>query len=170
MDSFGIPKPFTSTVRSLYQNAQTIVMINGVKSELYLVTRGVRQGDPLFCPLFDIVLRFYPHFSTFLTHVTSRAFSLPRHLPRAPSMCLQITGFIFAYIALTCIILFALLFGSLQLCRGFLLRSYDLFVSDSLVPLSTTQLSHLICFLIPTYILDILQFTFIRGLMLLSSI
>jgi len=53
------------------------------------------------------VLRFYPHFSTFLTHVTSRALSFPRHLPRAPSMCLQITGFIFAYIALTCIILFA---------------------------------------------------------------
>jgi hypothetical protein len=53
------------------------------------------------------LLRFYPHFSTFLTHVTSRAASFPRHLPRAPSMCLQITGFIFAYVALTCIILCA---------------------------------------------------------------
>jgi hypothetical protein len=27
------------------------------------------------------VLRFYPHFSTFLTHMTSRALSFPRHLP-----------------------------------------------------------------------------------------
>ena len=53
------------------------------------------------------MLRFYPHFSTFLTHVTSRALSFPRHLSRASSMCLQITGFIFAYVALTCIILFA---------------------------------------------------------------
>jgi hypothetical protein len=56
MDSFGIPKPFTNTVRSLYQNAQMVVMINGVKSEPYLVTRGVRQGDPLSCPLFDIAI------------------------------------------------------------------------------------------------------------------
>jgi hypothetical protein len=55
----------------------------------------------------DGVLRFYPHFSTFLTHVTSRALSFPRHLPCAPSMCLQIMGFILAYVALTCIILFA---------------------------------------------------------------
>jgi hypothetical protein len=53
------------------------------------------------------LLRFYPHFSTFLTHVTSRAFSFPHHLPHAPSMCLQITGLILAYVALTCIILFA---------------------------------------------------------------
>jgi hypothetical protein len=47
------------------------------------------------------MLQFYPHFSTFLTHVTLRAFSL--HLP---NMCLQVTGLILAYIALTCIILF----------------------------------------------------------------
>jgi hypothetical protein len=52
------------------------------------------------------MLRFYPHFSTFLTHVTSHALSFPRHLPRASNMCLQITGLILAYIALTCTILF----------------------------------------------------------------
>ena len=50
------------------------------------------------------MLRFYPHFSTFLTHVTSRAISFSCHLP---NMCLQVMGFILAYIALTCIILFA---------------------------------------------------------------
>ena len=54
-----------------------------------------------------VMLRFYPHFSTFLTHMTSHALSFPCHLPRAPSMCLQITGLILAYVALTCIILFA---------------------------------------------------------------
>jgi len=31
-------------------------MINGIKSEPYLVTRGVRQGDPLLCPLFDLAI------------------------------------------------------------------------------------------------------------------
>ena len=53
------------------------------------------------------MLRFYPHFSTFLTHVTSRALSSHATYPCAPIMCLQIMGFIFTYIALTCIILFA---------------------------------------------------------------
>jgi hypothetical protein len=48
-----------------------------------------------------------PIFPFFLTHVTSYALSFPRHLPCAPSMCLQITGLILAYVALTCIILFA---------------------------------------------------------------
>ena len=53
------------------------------------------------------MLRFYPHFSTFSTHVTSRAPSSHATNPRAPIMCLQITGLILAYVALTCIILFA---------------------------------------------------------------
>jgi hypothetical protein len=53
------------------------------------------------------VLQFYPHFSTFLTHVTSRAISSHATYPHAPVMCLQITGLIFAYVALTCIIVFA---------------------------------------------------------------
>jgi hypothetical protein len=41
MDTFGIPQPFTNTVKALYKNAQTVVMINGIKSDPYLVTRGV---------------------------------------------------------------------------------------------------------------------------------
>jgi hypothetical protein len=53
------------------------------------------------------MLRFYPHFSTFLTHITSCAISSHTTYPRASSMCLQIMGLILAYIALTCIILFA---------------------------------------------------------------
>ena len=45
------------------------------------------------------------------------------------------------------------LFGSLQLCRGFLSRSSDLFIFDSLVPFSTIHLPHLVCFLIPVYVI-----------------
>jgi hypothetical protein len=68
----------------------------------FLCAGGLNSESPL-----GRMLRFYPHFSTFLTHVTSRALSFSHHLSRAPSMCLQITGLIFAYVALTCIILFA---------------------------------------------------------------
>jgi hypothetical protein len=34
------------------------------------------------------VLQFYPHFSTFLTHMTSRALSSHATYPHAPDMCL----------------------------------------------------------------------------------
>jgi hypothetical protein len=56
MDAFGIPKPFTNTVKALYQNTYTVVMINRVQSDLYQVTRGVRQGNPLLCPLFNLAI------------------------------------------------------------------------------------------------------------------
>ena len=55
------------------------------------------------------------------------------------------------------------LFGSLQLCYSFLLHFSDSFIY------STTQLPHLVCFLIPIHILDTLHFTPIGGLMLHSN-
>src|ERR1700739_1559266 len=42
------------TVRSLYENARTSVIINGEISEPYVVKCGVRQGDPLSCFLFNL--------------------------------------------------------------------------------------------------------------------
>jgi hypothetical protein len=60
------------------------------------------------------------------------------------------------------------LFGSLQLCCGFLSRSSNLFVYDSLAPFSTIHLPHLVCFLIPIYVTDTSCFTPIRSLRLLS--
>ena len=66
--------------------------------------------------------------------------------------------------------LLTFLFGSLQLCRGFLSHFSDLFVYDSLIPFSTIHLPHLICFLIPVYVTGTSRFTFIRSPMLLSLI
>ena len=56
LEKFEIPHTFTNTVKSLYNNAHTMVAINGVFSEPYKVTRGVRQGDPLSCALFDLAI------------------------------------------------------------------------------------------------------------------
>lgn len=57
MEKFGIPSTFINTVKSLYGNAYTKVAINGTFSEPYKVTRGVRQGDPLSCALFDLAIK-----------------------------------------------------------------------------------------------------------------
>ena len=54
LDKYGIPASFTNTVKSLYELAESLVIINGEKSSFFRVTRGIRQGDPLSCLLFDI--------------------------------------------------------------------------------------------------------------------
>ena len=56
LEKFEIPRTFIETVKSLYLNAHTRVAINGVLSDPFQVTRGVRQGDPLSCPLFDLAI------------------------------------------------------------------------------------------------------------------
>ena len=50
------PENFINTVATLYDGAMTAVMINGELSPSYRVTRGVRQGDPLSCLLFNSVI------------------------------------------------------------------------------------------------------------------
>jgi ribonuclease HI len=55
--AYGIPEEFIGTVQALYSDAYTTVIINGVKCSLpFKVIRGVRQGDPLSCLLFDIAI------------------------------------------------------------------------------------------------------------------
>jgi hypothetical protein len=54
LKTFNLPNQFISTVESLYRSATTRVAINGMLSTPYKITRGIRQGDPLSCLLFDI--------------------------------------------------------------------------------------------------------------------
>jgi len=56
LEAFRIPQPFIRTVQALYHNARTKVAINGTFSDTFKVRRGVRQGDPLSCPLFDLAI------------------------------------------------------------------------------------------------------------------
>ena len=56
LKKFNLPESFIDTVKSLYAVADTVVVINGVMSTPFKVTRGVRQGDPLSCLLFDLAI------------------------------------------------------------------------------------------------------------------
>lgn len=56
LTSFNLPPLFVNTVKSLYESAYTKVAINGFLSSPFQVTRGVRQGDPLSCLLFDLAI------------------------------------------------------------------------------------------------------------------
>lgn len=56
LEKFNVPATFTNTVKALYQHAHTRVAVNGVLSTPFQVKRGVRQGDPLSCALFDLAI------------------------------------------------------------------------------------------------------------------
>ena len=54
LESFAFPVEMINTVKVLYRNAPTSVIINGMVSSPFLVTRGVRQGDLMSCMLFNL--------------------------------------------------------------------------------------------------------------------
>jgi hypothetical protein len=56
LQTFNVPVEFIDIVKSLYENAHTSIAINGVLSKPFKVTRGVHQGDPLSCLLFDLAI------------------------------------------------------------------------------------------------------------------
>ena len=58
---YNLPASFIATVKSLYENAETKVMVNGVLSSSFKVSRGVRQGDPMSCLLFNIAIEPLPN-------------------------------------------------------------------------------------------------------------
>jgi ribonuclease HI/exonuclease III len=56
LETFGLPDSLIAAIKALYDDALTTVSINGVFSPEFKVTRGVRQGDPLSCMLFNLAI------------------------------------------------------------------------------------------------------------------
>ena len=56
LDAFNLPETFTRTIKALYWNASTQVAVNGFLSDPFRITRGIRQGDPLSCAIFDLAI------------------------------------------------------------------------------------------------------------------
>src|SRR5271154_2086584 len=56
LKKFELPNHFIRIIQSIYKTAETVIIINGEVSSSYKVTRGVRQGDPLSCILFDLAI------------------------------------------------------------------------------------------------------------------
>lgn len=54
LEKFAFPQEMINIIKTLYRNAPTSIIINGIISDPFLVTRGVRQGDPMSCILFDL--------------------------------------------------------------------------------------------------------------------
>ena len=54
LEAIGMPEVYVRAIKSCYRAATTRVMVNGHTSEPFSCERGVRQGDPLSCILYDI--------------------------------------------------------------------------------------------------------------------
>lgn len=80
LEEYNLPEKFIRTVESLYSDAETTVMINGVASAPYKVSRGVRQGDPLSCLLFNLAIE--PLANMLRRTNTLRGFKIPGETDR----------------------------------------------------------------------------------------
>lgn len=74
LKKFDLPEEFTTLIKSLYSEAFTSVAINGVLSAPFRVKRGVRQGDPMSCILFDLAIE---PLASMLRNSSLRGFTIP---------------------------------------------------------------------------------------------
>ena len=79
LEKFDFPKHFIDTVKALYQSGETVIIINGVISKPYRVTRGVRQGDPLSCLIFNLAIE---SLASMLRDSTLKGLQIPRNSER----------------------------------------------------------------------------------------
>ncbi len=56
LEKFNFPPKFINTIRELYKGATSVVAVNGVLSSKFEIVRGMRQGDPMSCILFDLAI------------------------------------------------------------------------------------------------------------------
>ena len=56
LHKMNIPEKLTTTIQHLYQSTRSLVIVNGEKSDFFTVVRGVRQGNPMSCLLFNLAI------------------------------------------------------------------------------------------------------------------
>ena len=81
LNTFNLPQTFINTVSHLYEHAHTTIAINGILSSTYLISRGVRQGDPLSCLLFDLAIE--PLACSLQNSQNLQGFTIPGSLQKA---------------------------------------------------------------------------------------
>ena len=56
MRTYGFPQTFTKLIKVLYTNAKTSIIVNGVIPTAIDIKRGMRQGNPMSCILYNLAI------------------------------------------------------------------------------------------------------------------
>ena len=56
MDHYEFPKEFIDRIKELYKSTEKAIIVNGVVTKRYKVERGVHQGDPMSCLLYNFAI------------------------------------------------------------------------------------------------------------------
>ena len=56
LEKYGLPPKFIQKIQRLYKSTQTIVSVNKILPQAIKIGRGVRQGCPMSCLLYDIAI------------------------------------------------------------------------------------------------------------------
>jgi len=56
LEKYGFPQVFINLIKSIYMASATSVMVNGVIPTPINIARGVRQGDPMSCLLYNLAI------------------------------------------------------------------------------------------------------------------
>src|SRR5260370_37137574 len=77
LKEMNIPSCMIDTICSLYTNAETTVILNGEMSKRFPVTRGIYQGDPLSCLLFNLAIEPMSHLLRTTEKLTGLSIDMP---------------------------------------------------------------------------------------------
>ena len=56
LEKYGLPQKFIQKIQKLYKKARTVVSVNKMLPQAIKIGRGVRQGCPMSCLLYDIAI------------------------------------------------------------------------------------------------------------------
>ena len=56
LKAFEFPEVFVNRLKELYKNTEKAIMINGIVTRKFKVKRGVHQGDPMSCIIYDLAI------------------------------------------------------------------------------------------------------------------
>ena len=56
LEAYNLPERFRKIIKLLYESVETVVMINRAPSAPFKISRGVWQGHPLSCLLFNLAI------------------------------------------------------------------------------------------------------------------
>src|SRR5260370_36791060 len=77
LQEMNIPESLINTIKSLYTNVETTVILNSEMSKKFLITRGVQQGNPLSCLLFNFTIEPMSHLLRTTEKLTSLNIDTP---------------------------------------------------------------------------------------------